>query len=234
MVKLLIAETGAPPAELGRRWPRYGAQFETMLEGAGGGLQTLFVDVEKGDTLPEAEEGTALLVTGSPKGAYEDHAFIPPLEEAVRSYAMAGRPVVGICFGHQLVAQAFGAVVERSSMGWGVGVHTHEVLDETPWGEGPARMACAVSHQDQVVSLSAELRRVAGSPFCPNAVLAHRKLNVLTFQAHPEFTHDYAAALLQLRQDRIPPDRVEAGLRSLKNKTDRALMARWIREFLLR
>jgi GMP synthase-like glutamine amidotransferase len=204
-----------------------------MLEGAGGGFEPLFVDVENGASLPAPEEGTALLVTGSPKGAYEDHDFIPALEEAVRNYAHAHLPVVGICFGHQLVAKAFGCRVEKSSMGWGVGVHTHEVLAPAPWGEGPPRVACAVSHQDQVTELSEELERIAGSPFCPNAALVHRGLPVLTFQAHPEFTHDYAAALLSLRADRIPRDRVETGLRSLENETDRDLLARWIRAFLL-
>ncbi|MCQ8186397.1 type 1 glutamine amidotransferase [Parvularcula maris] len=234
MVKLYIAETGAPPQELGGTWPRYGVQFETMLEEAGGGFEVVYVDVENGDPLPEPEEGAALLVTGSPKGSYEGHAFIPPLESSVRDWAAARRPVVGICFGHQLIAQAFGARVEKSAMGWGVGVHTHEILGETPWRGGPDRFACAVSHQDQVVFLPDELSRIAGSPFCPNAALLHRELPVLTFQAHPEFTHDYAAALLTLRRDRIPADRVEAGLRSLENGSDRALMGRWIREFLLR
>jgi GMP synthase-like glutamine amidotransferase len=233
VVKLFIAETGAPPEELSGRWPRYGAQFGAMLEGAGGGFETVAVDVENGALLPEPEPSSALLVTGSPKGSYEEHAFIPPLEEAVRRWAGAHRPVVGICFGHQLVAQAFGARVEKSEMGWGVGVHTHEILGETPWGEGPDRIACAVSHQDQVTGLPECLALVAGSPFCPHAVLRHRDLPVLTFQAHPEFTHDYAAALLTLRQDRIPQDRVRAGLRSLRNETDRDLIAGWIRTFLM-
>ncbi|MEE4211722.1 MAG: hypothetical protein V2I43_20945, partial [Parvularcula sp.] len=138
-MRLLVAETGYPPAELGVNWPRYPAMFAHMLDEAGGGFAIEGVDVAAGERLPEPLADDALLVTGSPFGVYEDHAFIVPLEEDVRRFAEAGRPVVGICFGHQLVAQAFGAKVGKSERGWGVGVHTYELLGEAPWGQGPAR-----------------------------------------------------------------------------------------------
>jgi hypothetical protein len=84
-----------------------------------------------------------------------------------------------------------------------------------------------------VQSLPQGFRVVAGSPFCPYGVLAHERLKVLTFQPHPEFTHAYASALLELRRDRIAPDGVAYGEASLSHDSDRLMMARWIRRFLL-
>lgn len=231
-MKLRIAETGRPPAGLDGEWPGYPAMFKTMLDAAGGHFDIETINVAEGGLVPEPEDGTALLVTGSPSGVYEEHAFIRPLEEAVRAHAEAGTPVVGICFGHQLIAQAFGGRVEKSERGWGVGVHTYEVVGPAPWGDGPARFSCAVSHQDQVVRLPEGFRRIAGSAFCPFGALAHRELPVLTFQMHPEFPHDFAAALMRLRSDRIPEERTSLGLASLRNPSDRGMMAVWIRNFL--
>lgn len=231
-MKLRIAETGKPPVELRGDWPNYPGMFDDMLRGAGGRFEIETIDVEEGEVLPGPEDGAALLVTGSASGVYEDLAFIAPLEDAVRRYADAGRPVVGICFGHQLVASAFGARVEKSDKGWGVGVHTYEIVGETPWEAGPRRFACAVSHQDQVLTPPPGFRRVAGSAFCPNGVLAHDTKPVLTFQMHPEFPHDFASALMALRSDRIPADRAELGQATLNNPTDRGIMALWIRKFL--
>ena len=53
--------------------------------------------------------------------AVEDHAFIPPFEALIREVYASGKPMVGICFGHQIMAQALGGKVERFKGGWGLG-----------------------------------------------------------------------------------------------------------------
>ncbi|MEM1409543.1 MAG: gamma-glutamyl-gamma-aminobutyrate hydrolase family protein [Pseudomonadota bacterium] len=232
-MKLTIAQTGVPPEALRADWPGYSEMFQTMFEAAGLSFTIRVVDVENGETLGDPEPGEALLVTGSRKGVYEGHNFIEPLEASVRHYAEAGAPVVGICFGHQLVAQAFGGTVEKSDRGWGVGVHTYELLKDAPGAPSVPRFACAVSHQDQVTSLPEDFVRLAGSVFTPFGVLAHQTKPVLTFQMHPEFTHGFAEALMRSRADSIPQDRMEMGLATLQNTTDRQLIAEWIGSFLL-
>ncbi|MEM1380779.1 MAG: type 1 glutamine amidotransferase [Pseudomonadota bacterium] len=231
-MRLIIAETGTPPSALPGDWPSYPQMFAAMFERAKLDFDIETINVIQGALVPEPQRGVGLLVTGSPKGVYEDHAFIAPLEAAVRDYAEAGCPVVGICFGHQLIARAYGAEVAKSERGWGVGVHTYEIVGETPWQGGPSRFACAVSHQDQVLSLPEGFRRVAGSAFTPYGALAHDSLPLLSFQMHPEFDHDFAAALMQLRADRIPADRVDLGQATLRNTSDRAQMAHWIGDFI--
>ena len=72
-------------------------------------------------------------------------------------------PFVGICFGHQLLAQALGGTVERAADGWGVGVQRlRRSSTRSPWME-PALDAVALiaSHQDQVVEVPADARVIA-------------------------------------------------------------------------
>ncbi|MEM9988211.1 MAG: gamma-glutamyl-gamma-aminobutyrate hydrolase family protein, partial [Pseudomonadota bacterium] len=67
------------------------------------------------------------MITGSPAGVYEDHPWIAPLEDSIREWTWQNHPVVGICFGHQIMAQALGGMVQKSDRGWGVGLHTYNM-----------------------------------------------------------------------------------------------------------
>src|SRR5690606_28142769 len=117
--------------------------------------------------LPKPADFDGLLITGSPAGVYEDHVWIAPLEHLVRETAKAGKPQVGICFGHQLMAKAFGGEVRKSDKGWGVGVHHYDVTADTPWmAPMQGKISCAVSHQDQVIAPPPGAKVIAGSDFC--------------------------------------------------------------------
>lgn len=232
-MKLAILETGLPPEGLDAEHGSYPDMFRAMLAPLMPGLETVDYRVCDGAGLPRPDDFDGFLVTGSPAGVYEDHDWIAPLEDFIRAVHAAKRPMVGICFGHQVIASALGGRVEKSTKGWGAGVHTYEVVGEAVFmaADRPARLACAVSHQDQVVEPPAGARRIAGSPFCPYGILEYRDGPALSIQAHPEFTHDFARALMDLRSDRIPQEvRALAGP-SLSNGSDRGLLARWIARF---
>lgn len=229
--RIVIAETGMPPHGLDQRFGRYPDMMRTMLGGHGLSPATLDIDAVGGDTVPAPEDGDALLITGSPAGVYEAHEWVPPLEEAIRAWARAGLPVVGICFGHQIMAKALGGHVALSERGWGVGVHTYELLGPRPVPGLPPRLACAVSHKDQVVNLPPGALRVGGSAFCPNGIIRYAEGRCLSFQMHPEFDHAFAVSLMAARRDSIPPAVFDHGMASLENETDRGLLARWIAGF---
>ena len=144
----------------------------------------------------------------------------------------AGRPVVGICFGHQLMAQAFGGIVQKSDQGWGVGVHQYQLLvpARAYLGTRPD-ITCAVSHRDQVVALPAGATRLAGSVFCPNGIIVYDQGPALSLQMHPEFEHEFARALLTLRAGDIPAPRVEAARGNLNGPSDRLALAAFIAKF---
>lgn len=232
-MQLRILETGEPPAPLKGQFGDYPAMLERMLAPLmpGGSFSTS--PVFENAALPALGEFDGLIITGSPAGVYEGHQWIAPLEEFLRRAAAARKPIIGICFGHQLLAQAFGGKVEKSARGWGVGLHDYALTGGGEWmTPARARARCAVSHQDQVVEAPEGARIMGGSEFCPNGVIEYAQGPILSFQQHPEFSRDYAAALMRLRKDRIPAATIQEGLDSLGQKSDREHIAQWIAKFL--
>ena len=223
-----ILETGRPPGDLARRFDDYPAMFAELL---GQGFATTVYDVAAG-ALPDGPEAhPAYIVTGSPAGVYDELPWIAPLE-AFLGATKGKAKLVGVCFGNQIMAQAVGGRVEKSDKGWGVGLQTYEVVRQTPWMDGAARISVPVSHQDQVVVQPAASHVLAASAFTPFGMLAYADQPAISMQFHPEFAPDYAKALIALRRDRLPdPDSATA---SLDGPNDRARVAGWIRRFLER
>ena len=229
---IAIVETGEPPAALKRQYPGYGAMMEAMIAPHAPAAVFSRCRLFDGEALPQSAAFDGLLITGSAAGVYEGHEWIAPLEGLIRETATARKPQFGICFGHQIMAQAFGGVVEKSDKGWGVGVHAYDVFNPAPWMDPPlGRMACAVSHQDQVTTLPPSARRLGGSAFCENGFLSYDHAPAASMQPHPEFSHDYADALLRLRRERVGEDLADEGLRTLKGRSDREAIGRWIARF---
>lgn len=229
MTRIAILETGHPPEALKDAFDDYPARFRALL---GEGVATTRFDVQAGRLPDDPSEFTGVIVTGSAAGVYDDLPWIPQLIDWLR--AARGRTrLVGICFGHQIMAHAFGGRVEKSDKGWGVGLHRYDVLHDEPWMHPRARtIAIPVSHQDQVVEAPGA-RVIASCAFTPYAGLAWGE-DAMSFQCHPEFQPEYAAALIEGRRGhRIPQALADEALASLKRSNDRAVLTAWIRAFLL-
>jgi GMP synthase-like glutamine amidotransferase len=222
-----ILRTGAPPGGLGARFGSYDAMFARLL---GPGFSIRAYDVAAGRLPERGDAHPAFLITGSPAGVYQPLPWIRPLLGFLRE-AKGKAKLVGICFGHQAMAEAFGGRVEKSERGWAVGLHDYELVGRPLWmGEDPpARIAVPVSHQDRVVAEPPGAEILAHSPFSPFGMLAWGH-TALSMQFHPEFEPDYTKALIDRRRARLPaPD---AAIASLDRPDDRALVAEWIRTFL--
>jgi len=169
------------------------------------------------------------VITGSRFGAYEDHAWIRRLEDFIRSCRDAGSKMIGICFGHQVIAQALGGLVEKSGKGWGLGVHEYAT---TGWpaklGPEPDNIRLQAFHQDQVTVVPPGAARLAHSGFCENAALWYPGF-AMTVQGHPEMSSAYALALLESRRGSVFSDHdVNQALKTVREETNHDALARYI------
>jgi len=223
-MKIAVLETGVPPEPLMEKFGSYPDMFADLL-GSGYDLETF--DVTTGD-LPDSGVHGVYLITGSPAGVYDPLPWIAPLMEFIRSVGHA--KMIGVCFGHQVMAQALGGEVIKSPKGWAAGLNRYEVLRAQPWTNGERKVAIPASHQDQVVVQPPNTEVVTQSSFTPFAGLAWTDRPAISFQFHPEFSPAFAKALIEQRYDIVPdPD---AAIASLDAPNDNASVAGWIRRFL--
>ena len=199
--------------------------FEALL-----GLEARTYDVAAGALPADVGRHQAYLVTGAAAGVYDDLPWIPKLTTFLRAAKGRAR-LVGICFGHQIMAEAFGGRVEKSAKGWGVGLHAYPIVRHEAWMDPVPLVAAPASHQDQVVIAPPGAELVASSLFTPYAGFAWRDQPAISFQFHPEFGPDYARALYDSRRDRIP--NADAAIASLDAPNDNARIGEWIRRFLV-
>jgi GMP synthase-like glutamine amidotransferase len=227
MPTIAVLETGRPPAALQPAHGDYPSMFADLL---GQGFETQAFDVQAGD-LPDAAAFDGAIITGSAAGVYEDHGWIPPLLEWIRD-ARGRTRLVGVCFGHQAMAQALGGRVEKSGRGWGVGLHRYRVVEAQPWMTPVlTQIALSASHQDQVVVKPDEARVTLSSDFTPYAGLAWGD-DAISLQPHPEFSRAFTGALVEGRRGRIEEAVVDQAIGSLTAGDDRAVVGAWIRRFL--
>jgi GMP synthase-like glutamine amidotransferase len=227
-MKIGILETGSPPEALRPRFGHYPAMFRHLL---GEDQQWRTYDVAAG-VLPERPDvEDAYVVTGSSAGVYDGDPWIGQLLEFLRS-ARGQAKLVGICFGHQAMAQAFGGKVIKSPRGWGVGLHTYRVLEHEPWMDAAETIAAPASHEDQVVELPPGARIVAASAFSPFGMLEYGS-GAVSLQLHPEFDPAYAEALIEARRGtRFEDDQADAAIASLHRPNDNARVGDWLKRFL--
>jgi GMP synthase-like glutamine amidotransferase len=234
-MKLTIIQTGEVPAALGGQFGAYAPMFERMFQQAGADFQYEVVPVSDGAPFPDPTRLQAVLLPGSAAGAYDNHlSWMAPLRAFIRGAYAAKTPMVGICFGHQIMADALGGDVRKSEKGWGLGRHSYSVHSNELMGHPAEALAVACSHQDQVIGLPPEARVILGSEFTPNAGLFYRSGAAISFQPHPEFEDPYTLALAELRRGKAPDSVVEAAVQSLTLKSDSRVLARTMARFLAR
>lgn len=223
-MKLAILKTGHPPGSLAEEFGDYPGMFADLL---GPGFEVESIDVENGE-LPEMGAHGAYLITGSPAGVYDPFPWIEPLSNFIRS--AKDSKMVGVCFGHQIMAEALGGQVVKSEKGWGAGLHHYTIVHSEPWIDSLGSVAIPASHQDQVVAQPPATQVVAASDFTPFAALAWTDRPAISFQFHPEFSPAFAKALIEKRYDVVPNP--EAAIASLDAPNDNQRVGGWIRRFL--
>jgi GMP synthase-like glutamine amidotransferase len=210
----------------------YPQMFEDLLRAQVPDLEMVTYRVMDGEYPSDLTECAAYLTTGSKFGVNDGLAWIDALEEFVRQLWDQRIPLVGVCFGHQLMAKALGGTVGKSEKGWGVGVSFNQVVARkgwmAPWQE---KLDLIVSHQDQVVQLPAQAEVLVSSVFCPYYVVQYGG-HFMSVQGHPEFCKSYSRDLMEMRKGAIPDARLREGQVSLYAEVDSELMMRWVLNFI--
>lgn len=195
-------------------------------------LRIVSYDVRHGEyPAPDAHAG--YVITGSRHSVYDDEPWIGVLVDFLEEVLRAERKVVGICFGHQLMAHFFGGETGPAEGGWGVGVQEHRTVSTEPWMQ-PAgeRVNLLSSHKDQVRRLPDGARLIATSDFCPIGGFVMGD-HVLTLQGHPEFHRDYSRDLMVMRREILGEETFRLGVASLDTETDEAMVGHWMLNFML-
>ncbi len=238
-MKIGILETGKVNPDLVPTHGAYVPMFRDFLHRADSAIEVVGWDVVDEGRIPDSpQDADGWIVTGSKHGVYDPLPWIEPLKAFLRETYAAKVPIVGICFGHQILAEAMGGKVVKSERGWGCGVHSYRLADEEPWMTStPGTMNVHAMHQDQVVKKPPEARVIASSDFCEYAGLAYGD-HAISIQPHPEFDAAYEADLIDLRKGSngigIPEDIAEHAIKTLENGVDNDMLAEWIVTFFRR
>jgi GMP synthase-like glutamine amidotransferase len=192
-------------------------------------LQFVVIDCQAG-SYPSVSACDAYLITGSRNSVYDDEPWIAGLAAFVDRVLQSGGKVMGVCFGHQLLAHFFGG--HTAQAGWVVGVQRCEVVSKADWMRPEiSAFRLLSSHKDQVLELPPGARLLASSDVCRNSAYAMGD-QVFTLQGHPEFSKPYARALMDLRRELLGAGTFKNGVGSLTEETDEEDVAQWILNFL--
>lgn len=206
----------------------FGQMFKQLFSSQDAELDYQVFNVVRGEYPPAAQQFDAYLVTGSKADSFANDPWIVTLRAYLRECFSQGDVLLGICFGHQILALVLGGITQRSSKGWGIGVHRYRLEHKPQWlPDSVDEFQLLISHRDQVTALPEGAQLLASSEFCENAAFMLGQ-QVLCFQGHPEFTHEFSRTLLGIRQAMYCPEEYQAACQSLAQQHDGQVIAQWM------
>lgn len=212
-VNILLCDTF--PGRLPTFIPNYESLFMDLFAEIGEQVSYSIFQTWQGELPAVLRPDELYLIPGSLDSAYDDKPWILALLQWVEKAYARGTKMMGVCFGHQIIARALGGEVKAYDGGFGAGVRASKVLDESMKAYFPGQeMRLLYSHHDQVMTLPQDATLCATSDFCKNESFRMGR-QVITFQGHPEFTVAYSRHLLTNCCDDVEPSVRDATLRSL-------------------
>jgi len=233
-MKVTIFQAGLVPEKIRDQFPTYGEMIADLIGGEPGQFQFETISLLEGDLVPAIEDVEAIVISGSAFGVYDQTDWMDPLRDLIRAAYESDIPTIGICFGHQLIADALGGTVEKSSKGWGLGRHTYQIQNRPAFmASGPDTQTFSVVHQDQVVVPPRSATVVGGNSFTPNAMLAYENGVAFSLQAHPEFEDSYTKELFDQRKGHaFSVEQGDAAKNEIKGSNHNALLGECFRLLL--
>ena len=231
-MKIGILKADKVRHELLDRFGEYPAMFKDLLQKVEAGIEIVVYDVISGEFPKQIDEVHGYIITGSKMSVYDEIDWIKELGSFVQELHKKKKKLIGICFGHQMVAHFLGGKTQKSDKGWGVGIHESAFTSAaTIYGSEGQTYNLVCSHQDQIVEPAPSSVILASSDFCPYSMLQIED-HILTFQGHPEFKPEFSRSLMELRKDDFGNTRYKEGLDSLIKTTDADEVGKWIVSFI--
>jgi GMP synthase-like glutamine amidotransferase len=189
-------------------------------------------DVTLNDYPADMDECDGYLITGSKLSVYDEVKWIRDLEHYIRSLNEHKKFLLGVCFGHQIIAKALGGDVSKAEIGWVTGLQSYIFHDNFPWLRNLNQDVKLIhSHQDQITKLPDQATLVASNENVPIAMYFIDN-HIMSIQGHPEFTNEYAYDVVCKRRDIIGEELFKRTEESLLNETSSYLeVTNWWIEF---
>jgi len=231
-LRIGILECDHVVPELQGKYGDYQDMFTDLVQKQDSSLEITVYDLTSDQFPVDLHACDAYFITGSKAGVYEDIPWIHKAKQLVKHIYEAKIPTIGICFGHQLIAESLGGkVVKAEDKGRGLGVQTWQITDKQNWMDGiPNELSLNACHQDQVIEMPEKSKLFASSDFCP--IAGFQTESMLAFQGHPEFDYDYTKHLVEKYHDTQNDEEMQATLKSLALKPDSDLVGEWMVSFI--
>lgn len=231
-LRICILETDVIRPEFYEEFHSYGRMFQQLFAKQPIPAEFEVFNVVHGDYPDETEHFDAYLVTGSKSDSFGPDPWIQTLKQYLMKRYQNGDKLLGVCFGHQLLAILLGGTTERSDKGWGVGIHHYQMTETKSWMTPQVSdLKMIAVHQDQVTRLPENATLLASSEFCPYAAYSVGD-QVLCFQGHPEFIHDFSKAVLELRRPIFGETLYQRSVDTLRHEQQGVTVAEWMMRFV--
>lgn len=238
-MKIGVLNCGPVAGDLAPTYGEYDRVFGDWLGAYDPSLTFSGWNAHLGELPASTDEADGWILSGSKYGVYEDHDWLPALKDFIRAAAEARAPMIGVCFGHQIMAEAMGGRAEKWAGGWNLGPKSYRASALPSWmADAPAAPTLHAVHQDQVTAAPPDTTTILSHDACAHAAMIYGDPETpwaITIQPHPEFSDDFTHSLVALRRgNAFPTEDADVALAGIGQKLDRDWAARWFLSFLKR
>jgi len=211
---------------------QYPEMFSKVFWTVDPNIQFKTYEVQYNDYPQDINECDAYLITGSKASCYDNVQWIHALKQFIKALHKNKKKLIGVCFGHQIIAEALGGSVGKSPSGWHAGVDSIFLNnDALEYGDQGKKYNLVFSHQDEVKRLPRNATLIAESASCPIGMFLIEN-HIFCTQGHIELDKKFARMIYDFRKKQIGDSKHQHACETLDMQTDEHEIAKSLLEFL--